>query len=68
MTETRLYNLFSVHIPIHSITLPTYEEKSQTKCRGYGFIQCYCHQDVEDVIEKMNGVSVNVSERGEIKE
>ena len=31
-------------------------------CRGYGFLQCYCNQDAEDVIEKMNGVSVNVRE------
>ena len=62
MTETRLYNLFSIHVPIHSITLPTHEEKGQNMCRGYGFLQCYCNQDTEDVIEKMNGVSVNVRE------
>ena len=62
MSETKLYNLFSPHIPIHSMTFPTVEEKGQKRSSGYAFIQCYCNQDVEDVIAKMNGVSVNVGE------
>ena len=60
MSETKLYNLFSPYVPIHSITFPIVEKNGQKRSSGYAFIQCYCNQDVEDVIAKMNGTSVNV--------
>ena len=51
-----MYNLFSAFAPIHSIVFPTEENRN----KGFCFIQFYCNSDVETVIEKMNGSTVQV--------
>ena len=56
MSEKKVYNLFSAFAPIHSIVFPTEENRN----KGFCFIPFYCNSDVETVIEKMNGSTVQV--------
>ena len=58
MSEKKVYNMFSALAPIHSIVFPTEENHN----KGFCFIQYYCNSDVETVIEKMNGSTVQVCE------
>lgn len=60
MTETRLYNLFSAHVPVHSVLLPRVEAGGASRSRGYGFVQVYCSADVETAVSAVNGVTVMV--------
>ena len=60
MSEKKIYNLFSADAPIHSIVLPQEADHN----RGFCFIQYYCNNDVETVVEKMNGSTVGVGACG----